>query len=83
MIDLNNIVNRLLLEESEIECIVYRNEDIGAGGRRFRHIDVEMTYGEYIELIESDLLYQEIYEQCRLADAYNEQEVVLFQKQEG
>lgn len=83
MIDLNNIAKRLLLEVSEIACVIYRNEDIGIGGRRFRHIDVEMTYGEYIELVESDSLYQEIYEQCRLANADNEQEVVLFQKQEG
>ena len=26
--------------------IIYRNEDMEIGGRRFRHIDVEMTYGE-------------------------------------
>ena len=82
MIELKNITERLLLEMSEIACIIYRNEDMGIGGRRFKHIDVEMTYGEYIELVESDLLYQEIYEQSKLAEVENSEEVILFQMQE-
>lgn len=79
MIEIKNIAERLNLEMSEIACIIYRNEDMGIGGRRFKHIDVEMTYGEYIELVESDLLYQEIYEQSKLAEVENAEKVILFQ----
>ena len=39
-----HIAERLHLEMQEIACIVYRNEDIGIEGRRFKHIDVELTY---------------------------------------
>lgn len=33
--ELKSIAERLLLEMTEIACIVYRNEDMGMGGRRF------------------------------------------------
>lgn len=79
MMELKSIAERLLLEIQEIVCVVYRNEDMGIGGRRFKHIDVEMTYGEYIELVEGDVLYQEIYEQCKIAETENIEEVILFQ----
>jgi len=68
---------------SEIACIVYRDEDIGIGDRRFKHIDVEMTNGEYIELVESDSLYQEIYEQGKIVEVENAEEMILFQMQES
>ena len=79
MIEIKNIAERLNLETSEIACIIYRNEDMGINGIRFKHIDVEMTYGEYIELVELDLLYQEIYEQSKLFEIGNAEEVILFQ----
>ena len=79
MMELKSIAERLHLEMQEIACIAYRNEDIGIGGRRFKHIDVEMTYGECIELPEADVLYQEIYKRCRIAEIENVEEVILFQ----
>lgn len=79
MIELKKVVERLGLETSEIANITYRNEDMGIGDRRFKHIDVEMTYGEYIELVESDSLYQEIYEQEKLAEVEDKEEVILYQ----
>ena len=79
MMELKSIAERLLLEVQEIACVVYRNEDMGIGGRRFKHIDVEMTYGECIELVEEDVLYQEIYEQSKIAETENIEEVILFQ----
>ena len=78
MIEIKSIAERLILDMSEITCIIYRNEDMGIDGRRFKHIDVEVTYGEYIELVESDLLYQEIYEQSKLSEIENAEEVILF-----
>ena len=83
MINLNNIAERLFVEIPEIESIIYRNEDLGIGGRCFKHIDVEMIFGDYIELIESDMLYQEIYEQSGLSELENGEEVILFQRQEN
>ena len=77
--ELKSIAERLLLDVQEIACVVYRNEDMGIGGRRFKHIDVEMTYGECIELVEEDVLYQEIYEQSKIAETENIEEVILFQ----
>ena len=77
---LKNIAEQLLCEISEIACIVYRNEDIGTDGRRFKHIDVEMTYGEYIELAESNPLYQQIYAQSNLTETENAEEVILYHK---
>lgn len=41
----------LHLEMEEISCIVYRNEDLGTGDRHFKHIDIELTYGECVELL--------------------------------
>lgn len=79
MIELKKVVERLGLETSEIANITYRNEDMGIGDGRFKHIDVEMTYGEYIELVESDSLFQEIYEQEKLAEVEDKEEVILFQ----
>lgn len=74
-----HIAEQLHLEMQEIACIAYRNEDIGIEGRRFKHIDVELTYGEYIELTEEDVLYQVIYKWCKLAETENVEEVILFQ----
>lgn len=79
MIELKKIAEQLCSETSEIASIIYRNDDMGIGDRRFKHIDVEMTYGEYIELVESDSLYQEIYEQEKLAEVEDKEEVILFQ----
>lgn len=67
------------INPSEIASIIYRNDDMGIGDRRFKHIDVEMIYGEYIELVESDSLYQKIYEQEKLAEVEDKEEVILFQ----
>ena len=83
MIELKKVVERLGLETSEIANIIYRNEDMGIGDRRFKHIDVEMIYGEYIELVESDSLYQEIYEQKKLAEVEDKEEVILYQLQQS
>lgn len=83
MIELKKVVERLGLETSEIANITYRNEDMGIGDRRFKHIDVEMIYGEYIELVESDSLYQEIYEQEKLAEVEDKEEVILYQLQQS
>lgn len=80
MIDLNNIAERLPMDISEIESIIYRNEDLGIGGRQFKHIDVEMVFGDYIELVESNILYQEIFEQSGLSEPENREEVILFQR---
>lgn len=77
--DLKNIAAQLLLETSEIASIVYRNDDIGIAGRRFKHIDVETTYGECIELTETDKLYQVIYSQSISAELADNDELVLFQ----
>lgn len=77
--ELKSIAERLQLEIPEILRIIYRNEDMGIGGRRFKHIDVEMTYGEFIELVEGEALYQEIYEQSKIAEIENIEEVILFQ----
>ena len=40
---------------------------------------MELTYGEYIELTEEDVLYQEIYKWCKLAETENFEEVILLQ----
>lgn len=78
-----NIAEKLTLEAEEIACIVYRNDDLGIGDRRFKHIDVELTYGECIELAEADDLYREIYDQGKVAEVEDEEEVILFQKEES
>ena len=83
MIELKKVVERLGLETSEIASIIYRNDDMGIGNRRFKHIDVEMTYGEYIELVESDSLYQEIYEQEKLSEVKDIEEGILYQLQQS
>lgn len=75
-----NIAERLMLEVEDIAYIVYRNDDLGIDGRRFRHIDVEMTYGECIELAETDDLYREIYDQGKVAEVEETEEVILYQK---
>jgi len=76
-----NIAEKLAIKADEIACIVYRNDDLGIGGRRFKHIDIELIYGEWIELVESDTLYQELYGQGTVADSENVKEVILFQKE--
>lgn len=83
MIEIKKIAEQLCSETSEIANITYRNEDMGIGDRRFKHIDVEMIYGEYIELVESDSLYQEIYEQEKLAEVEDKEEVILYQLQQS
>lgn len=83
MIELKKIAEQLCSETSEIASIIYRNDDMGIGDRRFKHIDVEMIYGEYIELVESDYLYQEIYEQEKLAEVEDKEEVILYQLQQS
>lgn len=83
MIELKKVVERLGLETSEIANITYRNEDMRIGDRRFKHIDVEMIYGEYIELVESDSIYQEIYEQGKLSEVKDIEEVILYQLQQS
>lgn len=69
-----------MLEAEDIAYIVYRNDDFGIDGRRFKHIDVELTYGEYIELTESDDLYQEIYDQGKVAVVEDVEELILYQR---
>lgn len=83
MQSVRNIAEKLTLETEEIACIVYRNDDLGIGNRRFRHIDVELIYGECIELAEADDLYWEIYDQGKVAEVEDEEEVILFQKEES
>lgn len=80
MQNVRNIAEQLALEAEEIACIVYRNDDLEIDGRRFKHIDVELIYGECIELVEADALYQEIYMQGELAKTKGEDEVILYQK---
>lgn len=75
-----SVAERLLLEAEEIICIVYRNDDLGICGQRFKHIDVELIYGECIELDETDDLYREIYDQRKVAEAEDVEEVILYQK---
>lgn len=75
-----SVAERLLLETEEITCIVYRNDDMGLGSWRFKHIDVELTYGEYIELDETDDLYREICDQGKIAEFEDLEEVILYQK---
>lgn len=75
-----SIAERLMLEVEEIAYIVYRNDDLGIDGRRFKHIDVEMTYGECIELAESDDLYREIYDKGNVVEIEDIEEVILYQK---
>ena len=75
-----SVTERLLLEPEEITCIVYRNDDMGIGGQRFKHIDVELIYGECIELVDTDDLYREIYDQGKVAEAEDLEEVILYQK---
>lgn len=50
------------------------------GGQRFKHIDVELIYGECIELAETDDLYREIYDQGKVAEAEDVEKVILYQK---
>lgn len=78
MLDLKNIAAHLLLKTSEIAGIVYHNDDIGITSKRFKHIDVETTYGECIELTETDKLYQQIYVQSGLTKLSDNEEVILF-----
>ena len=80
--DLKRIAEHLHIEMVEIGFVIYRNEEMGVGDRRFKHIDVEMTYGECIELVEGDMLYQEIYEKSKLAEYTDMEEVILFQLKE-
>lgn len=69
-----------MLEAEDIAYIVYRNDDLGIDSRRFKHIDVELTYGEYIELTESDDLYREIYDQGKVAVVEDVEELILYQR---
>lgn len=71
----------LQLEIEEISSIVYRNEDLGIGNRHFKHIDIELTYGECVELHENDPLYRELYNQCKLDEVECFKEVILYQKE--
>ena len=80
MQNVRNIAEQLALEAEEIAYIVYRNDNLGIDGRRFKHIDVELIYGECIELVEADALYQEIYIQGEVAETKGEDEVILYQK---
>ena len=57
-----------------------KNDDLGIDGWRFKHIDVELTYGEHIELTESDDLYREIYDQGKVAVIEDVEELILYQK---
>lgn len=80
MLSIKDIQSLIDVEVQEISSIVYRNDDFGIEGMRFKHIDVDMCYGEFMELHEEEALYQKIYSLCDLAEVEDMEEVVVFQK---
>lgn len=66
-----------LVEIQDISEIVYRKDDFGV--TYFKHIDIECTYGEYIEIPESDSRFQEILDTFKISDLEKE-EIVLFRQ---
>lgn len=78
MFDIKNLEPLIDFDVQDISCIVYRNEDLGIGGRRYRHIDIELCYGEFVESNENEPLYQQIFEWCNLAEHEDREEIILY-----
>lgn len=62
----------------DISRIVYRKDDFGV--TCFRHIDVEYSYGEYIEISEKDANFQRILDVFGITDLEKE-EIILFEEE--
>lgn len=79
------ILEQLSIEESqllEISCMVYRTDVFWAGDEKIisRHIDLEYSYGEYMEINEETALFQDIFARCHLPLTQEEQEIIIYQK---
>lgn len=89
--ELMMIVNKLSLENvsmsideiSDLSCIVYRNDVFDYANTKInsRHIDIELSYGEYYELHEGTPLFQYICSLCNLPLKQESQEIVIYQKE--
>ncbi len=94
MITLNEvkqIVNSLSLQNpsiwdarviDDISCIVYRNDVFECGDTTInnRHIDIELSFGEYYEICEETPLFQSICNICNLLKLEEEQEIIIYKK---
>lgn len=68
----------------DVACIVFRTDvfECGNGHIMNRHIDIETTFGEYIEVHEGDALFQYICTLCSFEVSGKElADAVVYQKQ--
>lgn len=65
-----------VVDINDIFKIVYRKDDFG--NTCFKHIDIELVYGEYIEIPESDRIYKRILDLFQITDLEKE-EMVLYE----
>lgn len=89
--EVKQIVSKLVLEDpsissddfiEDISCIIYRNDvfECDSVTINSRHIDIELSFGEYYEMHETAPAFQFICTLCNLSLPADEQEFILYQK---
>lgn len=71
------------INSEDVACIVCRTDVFECGDDNIvnRHIDIEFTFGEYIEVHEKDAVFQYICTQSGLHPITEQGEVIIYQKQ--
>ena len=65
-----------LVDINDIARIVYFNDNFEV--IHFKHIDIECVYGEYLEIAETDELFQKMLQFFQVADL-EQKEIILYQ----
>lgn len=84
-----NVIQHMEWHADEVSSVHFRVDVFAYGGleKVERHIDLDFTFGEYVELWENEGLYQYIFDLCHLQemneDKEREREILLYQKSTG
>lgn len=85
---INNIIKKLnseYISKEDISKITFYSEIIKYGNtiKINKHINIDFTFGDYIELHESEELYKYIFNLCNLclSKAEDETTITLYQKE--